>query len=119
MNKQVSTMMKTTQAMFFLNALVWLVFSLLSFVRASATSNELRWMLSVLMLINAGLMFGFGYLIVKGQPWTFFLAILYVAVNVVLSITDQFGWLDFLIMLFNLVLLGLLFVTRQRMKQTS
>ena len=67
----------------------------------------------------AGFMFGFGFLILKGQPWAFILAILYVTINVVLSITDQFGWLDFLIMLLNLVLLGLLFVTRQKLKQAE
>ena len=118
-NAQALRMLQTTRAMFFLNGLVWLVFSVLSFVRASTTSSDLRWMLSVLMLVNAGFMLGFGFLIVNGQPWAFFLAILYVAVNVVLSITDQFGWIDFLIMLLNLILLGLLFVTRQRLKQEA
>ena len=118
-NPQVIGLLKTTQAVFYLNAMIWLVFSVLSFVRAYTTSNDLHWMLSVLMLANAGFMFGFGYVIIKGHRWTFFLAILYVAVNVVLSITDQFGWFDFLIMLLNLVLLGLLFVTRQWMNQAS
>ena len=105
--------------MFFLNALVWLVFGVLSFSLAMSSTSDWRFMLSVLMLINASIFVGFGVLIRKGQPWVFFLAILYVAVNVVLSITDQFGWFDFLIMLLNLVLLGLLFVTRQRMKQAA
>jgi len=47
------------------------------------------------------------------------LAILYVALNVVLSITDQFGWIDALILLLNLCLLGLLFVARQRINQNA
>ena len=41
------------------------------------------------------------------------------AVNVVLSITDQFGWIDALILLLNLCLLGLLFITRQRLERVE
>lgn len=119
MHNQVSKLLKTTQVTFFLNALVWLAFAVMSFSIAFNTEGNWRFLLSTLMLINASIFVGFGFLIRKGQPWVFFVGILYVAVNVVLSITDQFGWFDFLIMLLNLVLLGLLFVTRQRMKLTS
>jgi hypothetical protein len=119
MNKPASTLLKTTQIAFFLNALVWVVFGFLSFSLAFNGGGNLRFALSVLMFINAGFFIGFGFLIRKAQPWVFFLGILYVTVNVVLSITDQFGWIDFLIMLLNLVLLGLLFVTRLWMKQAT
>jgi hypothetical protein len=47
------------------------------------------------------------------------LAIIYTALNIVLSLTDQFGWIDFLVLLLNLCLLGLLFVTRHRMNQAA
>jgi hypothetical protein len=57
--------------------------------------------------------------IISGRKGIFYLAILYVAVNVVLSITDQFGLIDALILLLNLCLLGLLFVTRQRLNQAE
>jgi hypothetical protein len=72
-----------------------------------------------MMFINAVVMFWFGMKIVGGQNWIFFLAILYTAFNVVLSITDQFGWIDALILLLNLCLLGLLFVARQRINQEA
>ena len=119
MHKQVSTLLRTTQVTFFLNALVWLVFAAMSFSLAFSGAGNGRFVLSALMLINASIFVGFGFLIRKGQPRVFFVGILYVAVNVVLSITDQFGWFDFFIMLLNLVLLGLLFITRQRMKQAT
>ena len=119
MNKQVSSILKTTQIMFFLNALVWLVFGVLSFSLALNGVSDWRFVLSLLMFINASVFLGFGFAIRTGHPRAFFLAIIYVAVNVVLSITDQFGWLDFLIMLLNLVLLSLLIITRQRLKQQT
>jgi hypothetical protein len=120
MNKpQTSTMLKLNQVFFYGNALVWLVFGLLSLFLALQVGTATRWMLSILMLLNAAVMFWFGRMIVSGRRWIFFLAILYVAVNAVLSITDQFGWFDALILLLNLCLLGLLFVTRQRMNQAE
>lgn len=119
MNKQASKLLKTTQVTFFLNALVWLTFAVMSFSLAFSGAGKWRFVLSALMLINASIFAGFGFLIRKGQPRVFFVGILYVAVNVMLSITDQFGWFDFFIMLLNLVLLGMLFVTRQRMKQAT
>lgn len=114
--KQGEKMQKTTQVLFFVNAAVWLVFGVLGFFRVTGMSN-LRLILSILMVANAAVMFGFGLLILRGHPKIYFLAILYVAVNVVLSITDQFGWIDALTLLLNLILLGMLFVTRQRMNQ--
>lgn len=116
---QISSMLKLTQALFFVEAAVWLVFGGLGFTRAVNGTSDWRFIISVLMLVNAGFMFWFGLVIIKGRSWIFFLAILYMVLNVVLSITDQFGWIDALILLLNLCLLGLLIVTRQRMIQSA
>jgi hypothetical protein len=105
--------------MLFLNAAVWLVFGVLSVFRAVEGGSSLRWMQSLLMFANAAVMVWFGVMLESGRNWVFFLAILYMALNVVLSITDQFGWIDALILLLSLIVLGLLFITRQRMKQTG
>lgn len=114
--KQRSSMLNLLRTLFFVNAAVWGVFGILSLLRAVDGGSSLRWMFSILMFANAVVMGWFGVMIVTGRNWIFFLAILYMAVNVVLSITDQFGWVDALILLLNLVILGLLFVARQRMK---
>lgn len=116
MSKQVPALLKTTQILFFVNAVVWLIFSVLGFVRAANVQTALRWTYSVLMLVNAALMFWLGIQIVKKKAWIFFFAIAYITVNAVLSITDQFGWWDALILLLNLVLLGFLFAARQKIK---
>ena len=116
---QTRKMLKLTQGMFFLNAAVWVLFGVLSLLRALDGGSSLRWFISILMLTNAVVMLWFGVMIVTGRNWIFFLAILYMAINVVLSITDQFGWIDALILLLNLAVLGLLFVTRQRMRRTE
>lgn len=117
MNKtQRSSTLNLARILFFVNGAVWGTFGILSLLRAVEGGSSLRWMFSILMFANAIVMAWFGVMIVNGRDWIFFLAILYMAVNVVLSITDQFGWVDALILLLNLVILGLLFVARQQIK---
>ena len=116
---QTRKMLKLTQGLFFLNAAVWLLFGVLSLLRAIDEGGLIRWTYTILMIANAVAMAWFGTMIVGRRNWVFFLAILYVAINVVLSITDQFGWIDVLILLLNLCLLGLLLITRRRMNQTT
>ena len=117
-NNRITTMLKLTRYAFFLNSAVWLAFGVASLLtRALSNGSPLHWVITILMIANAIVMLWFGVKIVSGQKWIFFLGILYMALNVVLSITDQFGWIDALILLLNLCLLGLLFITRQRMNR--
>ena len=118
-NDQISKMLKLTRVLFFVNAAVWLFFCALSFVRAMTDTSEIRLILSWLMLANTIVMIWLGVMITRGHSWIVFFGILYMALNVVLSITDQFGWIDAVILLLNLCLLGILFVTRQRMNQAK
>jgi hypothetical protein len=119
-NDRTKTMLNLTRYTFFLNAAVWLAFGVASLLtRALSDGSPLHWVITVLMVANAMVMLWFGVKIVSGGKRIFFLGILYVALNVVLSITDQFGWIDALILLLNLCLLGLLFITRQRMNQEA
>ena len=112
-------MLKLTQALFFANAAIWFLFGLMSLVRVIEVSSGIRWILTIMMIANAAILIWFGVTIADGESQVFFLAIIYTALNIVLSITDQFGWVDFLILLLNLCLLGLLFVTRHRMNQAA
>lgn len=112
-------MLKLTQAGLFANALVWLVFGIASLILAVNSGTLTRWIYSALMFANAAVMAWLGTQIISGRKGIFFLAILYMAVNVVLTITDQFGLVDALILFLNLALLGLLFVTRHRLSQAG
>ena len=117
---QTTNMLKLTRYLFFLNAAVWLAFGIASLLlRALDGGSLVRWVITVMMVANAAVMFWFGVKIITGQNRVFFLAILYMALNVALSLTDQFGWIDALILFLNLCLLGLLFLTRHRMNQND
>ena len=115
---QTSTLLNWTRILFFVNALFWLILGILSLsFRAFDDGSLARWVITVLMLINGLVMIWFGIMIISGGSLVFTLAILYMSLNVVLSITDQFGWVDALILLLNLCLLGSLLVSRYRMNR--
>lgn len=116
---ETSTMLKLTQALFFANAAIWFLFGAVNLLRVIEAGSTLRWILTIMMIANAAILLWFGVEIADGQMQLFPLAIVYTALNAVLSITDQFGWVDFLILLLNLCLLGLLFVTRHRINRAA
>lgn len=117
--KQLSTMLKLTQALFFANAIVWFLFGGMNLIRVIEAGNALRWILTIMMIANAAILVWFGVEIADEQTRLFPLAIVYTALNVVLSVMDQFEWADYLVLFLNLCLLGLLFVTRYRMNQAA
>jgi hypothetical protein len=116
---QIPTLLKLTRGGFFVNALVWLLFGAMSLFLAVKVGTLTRWVYSLLMFANAAVMVWLGTQIVSGRKGIIFLAIVYMAINVLLTITDQFGMVDALILLLNLSLLGLLFVTRQRLNRAE
>ena len=117
-DNKISSLLKWTRILFFLNAVVWLGLGILSLsFRALDDGSLVQWVITVLMLINGLVMICFGIMIISGGSLVFTLAILYMSLNVVLSITDQFGWVDALILFLNLCLLGSLFVTRHSMNR--
>ena len=103
---------RLTQFLFFLNALVWMVFGLL-FLSDSAMERLSTLVVAVLMFGNALAMVLAGL----GLGWTSRLSYLYalalLAVNILLTLTDQFGLLDFLTLLLDLFILGLLVAVRK------
>jgi hypothetical protein len=118
-SNQISTTLKWTGIIFFVNTVVWLVFGVLSIsLRALDEGSLTRWVISILMLTNGFVMIWFGVMIAIGHPRIFTLAAVYVGLNVVLSITDQFGWIDAIILFLNLCLLAFLLVARHRMNRT-
>lgn len=69
---QTSPMLKLTRAMFFLNALTWLIFGVLSMFLAVEVGTPTRWVITLLMVANAGGMFWFGLMIASGRIRIFF-----------------------------------------------
>lgn len=105
------------QAMFFLNAAIWLLFGVFSLVRMAARNPDQAmtvWIVAILIYGNVGAMLWAGIGLGKQRKRFYYFAILVLAVNIVLTVTDQFGIFDLITLLIDLALLGFLIATRKR-----
>ena len=104
------------QALFFLNAAIWLVFGIVSVVRLAGNEGQgvTALVVAILMFGNAGAMALSGALLGKRRLLFYLFALAVLAVNVVLTFTDQVGALDWITFAIDLVLLGILLLARKQ-----
>ena len=108
---------RVAQALFFLNAVIWLVLGVVSLVRMTNGNPDhtiTAWIVAILMFGNAGAMLWSGVGIGKQQKRFYYLAVAVLIVNIILTVTDQFGILDLITLVIDLALFGLLIATRKR-----
>ena len=111
------TSVKAAQALFFANAVIWLLLGITSLGRlAGSSTSQTTAMLIVALLMfgNAGAMLVAGVGIGKQHRLFYFFGLAVLVINIILTVTDQFGVLDFITLVIDVVLLGLLIVTRAR-----
>jgi lysylphosphatidylglycerol synthetase-like protein (DUF2156 family) len=101
--------------LFFLNAVIWLLFGVYTLANMAGRypgQSMTVWIVGILMLGNCAAMLLCGVGLGKHQKRFFYLALVVLAVNIVLTVTDEFGIFDLITLLIDLALLGLLIATR-------
>lgn len=109
-------LIRLAQRLFYLNGLVWLILGLVSVLRLSNAGNPPSGTLlvvAVLMFGNVGAMVLSGLGLTRRTIWTYLFAVAVLLVNIVLTVTDQFGLLDLLTLALDLFLLVVLFLIRK------
>jgi positive regulator of sigma E activity len=108
--------MRWARGLFFLNAAIWLVFGVVSVVRLGGNEGQgvTALVVAILMFGNAAAMALSGALLVKRRWLFYFFALVVLAVNIVLTFTDQVGALDLITLVIDLVLLWILVVARKQ-----
>lgn len=108
--------MRWAQGLFFLNAAIWLVLGVASLVRLGGSDGGVVTAVAVAILMfgNAGAMALSGALLPSRRLLFCLLALAVLAVNIVLTFTDQVGALDWITFAVDLVLLGILVVARRQ-----
>jgi hypothetical protein len=104
------------RALFFVNTLLWVLLGVVFLLKlGDANSNQIVGYLIVALLMfgNAGAMLVCGVVIVRPRRIYFYLALAVLAVNIVLTFTDQVGLWDIITLLIDLVLVGLLVAMRR------
>lgn len=100
-----------TQWLFVLLAVMWMAFAAITAVRQTGGATAAL-ILAVLMVINAALLFWLGWGIGKRSRTAYLLALAYLAANLVLSISDDFGLSDLFGLALTLAPFVLLLATR-------
>lgn len=84
-------------------AIAWTGLAATSIVQAQ---GQATWLLAALMAVNAAVLAILGYLIARNRTRYWIAATIYLALNALLSVTDEAGLLDWLAFVASLTALG-------------
>ena len=109
---------KITQALFYLNVVIWLGFGLISAAwminNRGSTPVTVAAFVTIFMFGNAAAMLICGLGLGTRSKWFYFLAVAVMVVNIILTFTDQFGWPDLLTLVIDVLIFILLIIIRRR-----
>jgi hypothetical protein len=102
--------------LFIILGFIWLVFGSWSILRIDDSGENISSMMLIaiaaLMFINAGVLLWSGWGIGRGKRWYYYFGLIVLAGNIFLTMTDEFGFLDLVVLLIAIVLFVLLVVAR-------
>jgi hypothetical protein len=103
--------------MFALIALAWVLiggYSVLTIFASRQSNTSTAWIISILMFANAGVLIWVGRRLANRSGKSYLLALLVLGVNILLTVTDQFGIIDAATLAIDVALFLLLISTRSR-----
>ncbi|MEW6402363.1 MAG: hypothetical protein AB1649_11220 [Chloroflexota bacterium] len=105
---------KIAMTLFFVNALLWVGFSIMLFLEMSRLNTGIPPAISAFFLLGiAGLLVAAGILVAKKIPWAYYFAVVILAANIVLNFAGALGPLAFVSILLDILILMLL-ISSQR-----
>jgi hypothetical protein len=107
---------KISQILFYLNSLIWVGLGIFSLARVSGNTSAspiTLWIVALLMFGNAAAMLVNGLILAKRQGIFYIFALVVLGINILLTFTDQFGTLDLITLLIDLILLVMLISVRK------
>ncbi len=107
--------LQLSQYLFLFTAAILVVFGAGSFMRINENPNQvvLYAVYALLMFGDAAFMLICAFLLHRKKKQVYRFAVIVLALNIVLAIFDQFGFIDLLFLLLNLITLVVLFIARK------
>lgn len=109
---------KITQALFFLNVVIWLAFGAVSVTwminHQEPNQAAAAAIVTIFVFGNAAAMLISGLGLGTHSRWLYYLAVAVIVVNIILTFTDQFGWADFITLVIDVIIFILLIIIRRR-----
>ena len=96
---------------------IWFAFGIYSLIRITGGSTGLSsfgWIIAGLMFVNGVVLIWIGWGLREARRFYFYLALLVLAGNILLTITDEFGIFDLVTLIIAISLVILLVVTRSK-----
>jgi hypothetical protein len=95
-----------------LNAAIWATLGMVTYLRLSALTSTAAAVVALLMVMNAAVMGWLAGRLGRGTTRVFSLAVAILAVNIILTITDEFGLADFAMLVLELATMLVLLAMR-------
>ena len=115
---QIPASVKAARWLFILLGILWLVIGTWSIMRIGSSggnmSGTILWVIAVLMYLNSALLIWIGWRIGKGLKLYYYFGILVLSGNIFLTLTDEFGVFDLIVLVIAVGLFILLIVTRSK-----
>ena len=111
------TSMNVARWGFAILGVIWFVFGVYSLIRITEGSSSLSnfgWIIAGLMFVNGAVLIWIGRVLREARRFYFYLALLVLVGNILLTITDDFGIFDLVTLIIAISLLILLLVTRSK-----
>jgi hypothetical protein len=107
---------RTARWLFVILGVIWLVFGTWSILRIDGSGGEISWtiliLIAVLMILNSAILIWISWGIGKGKRWYYYFGLIVLTVNILLTLTDEFGVFDLIVLLIAIGLFILLVATR-------
>jgi hypothetical protein len=103
---------KIAQILFYLIGGIWLVLAAITFINRGGMQSG-YWLIALLMVGNGAALIMIGLGLRKYRRLFFRLGLALVAVNILLTFTDQFGLWDLLTLIIDLALFNVLILNRR------
>ena len=105
----------TVQALFYLSAILWLLYAVYIVLDMSAVKNTGMSVIAVafFLVVNAGAMLASGIFIMKVQKWTYYFALGVAFLNVLLALTSLVDYFFVIALILDLLILLVLFGLRK------
>jgi hypothetical protein len=103
--------------MFYIQALIWVIFGAFNLVRSVDSASEMAnmsWIMSAIMFGFACLLIWVGWRIGRMDQRFFFIGLIVLGLTIILTVTDEFGVFDLIILVLNVVTFALLIAARSK-----
>jgi len=89
------SVVKAVRALFLFKCLVWVLFGVIFLIRFRTPMAPF---LACLLFINALIFFWLAWVIVRRKAWIFYFSAAFLVANIILTVTDQMGIYDFIVL---------------------